>query len=727
MPPRYSLRPTPTTDYMAFDTLMDIVTYSSHDGIAIATVNHPPVNALSLEVRQGLLNAIDHAQQDSQIKALVIIGGGKTFVAGADINDFGKPYVEPSLYTIIDALTACPKPVIAAIHGMALGGGLELALSCHWRVAVAGARVGQPEVKLGLMPGGHGTQWWLRLAGPQAALEVSTSGNPIGAEAALALGIVDRVVDGDLLAGAIAFAHELLASGKGKRDVAALSDRLKDVDPALFADFRAKNKRKWQGQLAPWKIVDCIEASCQLSFAEGAALEKEAFRECEHSPQSKALIHLFFAERDAGKMVDPTSATRPEQVAPVAAVGVIGAGTMGAGIAMALAGAGSAVTLLDQSESALARGIETIRKNYATSVTRGSTTQEAADRAQALIRTSSRYEDLGEADLIIEAVFEDMAVKEAVFRQLDAVAKPGAILATNTSTLDIDRIAAVTTRPDSVVGMHFFSPAHVMKLLEVIRGTQTSDRVIATVMAMAKRLGKIAVLAGNAEGFIGNRILAAYGREADFLLEEGATPWQIDRVLQDFGFPMGLFAMRDMAGLDVIWRIRQQQAATRRPNERYSPIADSICERGWFGQKTGRGYYRYQGREAIPDPEIEALIEATSKELGITRAPIADDEILRRILCAMVNEGARLLDEGIAQRAGDIDVVYAYGYGFPSYRGGPMFWAQQTGLDQIHDAICTYRAIHGETWAPAECLAAAASFPGEKRWPAVSRPRLADQ
>jgi len=691
---------------------MDIVTYTRQDDVAIATVNNPPVNALSLEVRQGLMAAIERAASDPQIRALIVIGGGKTFVAGADIKDFGKPYVEPSLYTIIDALTACPKPVIAAIHGSALGGGLELALSCHWRVAVASAIVGQPEVKLGLMPGGHGTQWWLRLAGPEAALEVATSGNPISAPAAQGLRIIDQIVDDDLLAGALAFAHELLASGRGKRDIAALSEHLQHVAPAVFDEFRKKNQRKWRGLLAPWKIVDCLEASCKLTFAEGAALEKTAFLECEHSPQSKALIHLFFAEREAGKVI---GLPRDAQPVPIGSVAVIGAGTMGAGIAMALAGAGLPVTLLDLSPEALARGLETIRKNYATSVSRGSTTQAAADRARALITTTSRYADLGDVDLVIEAVFEDMGIKQDVFRELDAVAKPGAILATNTSTLDIDQIAAATSRPDHVIGMHFFSPANIMKLLEIVRGTATADAVIATAMAMARKLGKVAVLAGNEEGFIGNRILGAYGREADFLVEEGATPWQIDRVLQDFGFPMGLFAMRDMAGLDVIWRIRQQQAARRAPDERYSPIADRICERGWFGQKTGRGYYRYQGRDAIPDPEVETLIESVSSELGIRRQPIADDEVLRRILCAMVNEGARILDAGIAQRASDIDVVYVHGYGFPSYRGGPMFWAQQTGLGKIYDAVATYHRMHGDAWQPAASLAAAAS--GENRWP----------
>jgi 3-hydroxyacyl-CoA dehydrogenase len=571
-------------------------------------------------------------------------------------------------------------------------------------------------VKLGLMPGGGGTQWWLRLAGPQAALDIATSGNPIGTRPAHDLGVIDRIVDGDLLTGAIAYAHKLLVEGRQKRDVATLGNELKDVDPNLFAEFRKKNQRKWRGLLAPWKIVDCLEASCRLSFAEGAALERAAFRECEQSPQSQALIHLFFAEREAAKVVDMPPDAQP---AAVGSVAVIGAGTMGGGIAMAFAGAGIPVTLLDMSDEALARGLGLIGKNYATSVSRGSMSQAAVDRALGLIRTTLRYEDLGQADLIVEAVFEDMAMKQEVFRKLDAIAKPGAILATNTSTLDIDAIAAATARPGNVIGMHFFSPANVMKLLEIVRGTATTPCVVATAMDMAKKLRKIPVLAGNAEGFIGNRILGAYGREADFLLDEGATPWQIDRVLQDFGFAMGLFAMRDMAGLDVIWRIRQEQASRRPPGERYSPLADRICERGWFGQKTGRGYYRYDGREAIPDPEIEALIESVSKELGLVRKPIADDEVLQRILCAMANEGARILEEGVAQRASDIDIVYAYGYGFPSYHGGPMFWAQQTGLDRIYQSVCAYHNIHGDRWRPSALLAEAAA--NGKQWPDTAR------
>jgi 3-hydroxyacyl-CoA dehydrogenase len=683
---------------------MSHVSYTRRGDIAVATVDNPPVNALSQAVRSGLMAAIERSAADPGVSALVIIGGGATFVAGADINDFGKPYGEPTLYTIIDALMAGAKPAVAAIHGTAFGGGLELALACQWRIATADAQVGQPEVKLGLMPGGGGTQWWTRLAGPQAALEVCTTGNPVSARQAHEWGVIDRIADGDLLEGALALARDVTSGALPARRLTEATDRIRDVDPALFADFRDRNQRRWNGLLAPRKIVDCVEAACRVGFAEGFRLEREAFKECEHSFQSRALIHLFFAERAAGKLGDGYAAP-----ASIRTVGVVGAGTMGGGIAMSFANAGLPVTLVDASQEAVDRGMAGIARNYATSVSRGSLAQAKADAALARIRTSTAYADLRDAELIVEAVFEDMAVKQEVFRRLDAVAKPEAILATNTSTLDIDAIAGATGRPGKVVGLHFFSPANVMRLLEVIRGRDTDPATLATALRVARTLRKIAVVAGNAYGFIGNRILAAYGREADFLLEEGATPSQIDRVLLEFGFPMGLFAMRDMAGLDVIWRIRQQENATRPAHLRYSPIADRICELGRFGQKTGRGYYRYEGREAIPDPEIDALIREVSAELGIERRDLADREILDRLLCAMVNEGARLLEEGVAQRAGDIDVVYVNGYGFPAWRGGPMCWAEETGLPSIYESVVGYHRRHGEYWAPSALLRTAAA------------------
>ncbi|MCC4114793.1 enoyl-CoA hydratase/isomerase family protein [Aromatoleum toluclasticum] len=681
------------------------VGYALHGDIAVATVDNPPVNALSLAVRSGLMAAIGHALADPRVRALVIIGGGATFVAGADINDFGKPYDEPSLYAIIDALMASSKPVIAAIHGSAFGGGLELALACQWRIASPDAQIGQPEVKLGLMPGGGGTQWWTRLAGPEVALAVTTGGHPVAARQAHEWGVIDRIASGPLLEDALAMAQDVVSGTLPARRLSEATDKIRDVDPALFDAFREKNARKWKGQLAPRKIVDCIEAACRVSFAEGFRLEKEAFRECEHSYQCRALIHLFFAERAAGKLRDASRAT----AAPVRTAGVIGAGTMGAGIAMSFANAGIPVTLLDTSEEALLRGMKTITANYATSVSRGSLPQAKADAALQRIQTATGWSALADADLIVEAVFEDLAVKQDVFRRLDGIAKPDAVLATNTSTLDVDAIAGATTRPDRVVGLHFFSPANVMRLLEVVRGPRTGAAALTTALGVAKTLRKISVIAGNAYGFIGNRILGAYGREADFLLEEGATPAQIDRVLTDFGFPMGLFAMRDMAGLDVIWRIRRQENLTRPAHLRYSPIADRICEMGRFGQKTGRGYYLYKGREAIPDPEIETLIAGVSAELGIVRRDIPDTEILDRLLCAMVNEGARILEEGVAQRAGDIDVVYVNGYGFPASRGGPMQWAVETGLASVYQRVLALHRQHGEYWTPSPLLAKTAA------------------
>lgn len=693
---------------------MTQVSYTRHGDVAVATVNNPPVNALSLGVRQGLMQAIEASRTDSTVRALVIIGGGDTFVAGADINDFGKPYAEPSLYAIIDALMANSKPVIAAIHGRAFGGGLELALACQWRIASPDAQIGQPEITLGLMPGGGGTQWWPRLAGPAVALEITTSGKPVGARQAHEWGVIDRIAEGKLLEDALVMAQDVLSGALPERMLAKSTEKIRNIDPALFDEFRKKNARKWKGQLAPWKIVDCVEAACRLSFDEGFQLEKDAFRECEHSYQSRSLIHLFFAERAAGKLPDVTAAP-----APVATVGVVGAGTMGAGIAMSFANVGLQVTLLDTSDEALARGMNTITANYTTSVSRGSMPQARADAALACISATTSDAALADADLIVEAVFEDMEIKQSLFRRLDAVAKPGAILATNTSTLDVDAIASVTSRPESVLGLHFFSPANVMRLLEVVRGSHTAPKTLATAMAVARKLGKIAVVANNAYGFIGNRILAAYGREADFLLEEGATPSQVDRVLTDFGFPMGLFAMRDMAGLDVIWRIRQQEETTRPTHLRYSPIADRICEMGRFGQKTGRGYYLYDGRTPIPDPEIETLIVSVSAELGIVRREIPDAEILHRLLCAMANEGARILDEGVALRAGDIDIVYVNGYGFPASRGGPMWWAREAGLASIRDAVAAYHRQHGEYWTPSPLLARAAEAGGD--WDAALR------
>jgi 3-hydroxyacyl-CoA dehydrogenase len=485
------------------------------------------------------------------------------------------------------------------------------------------------------------------------------------------------------------------------------------VNFEMFAAVRKRNESKWRGMVAPYKIVECIEAACRLGPREGLQVERDAFQICLDAPARPAQVHLFFAERKAAKLPSGETSARPRTIKSAA---VIGAGTMGGGIAMGLANAGYDVKILDVSQDALDRGLDRVRSNYATSVARGSSPQTTVDSALARIEGVLDYAALGDADLVIEAVFEDMALKQETFRKLDAVAKPGATLGTNTSTMDIDAIAGVTKRPGDVIGLHFFSPAHVMRLLEVVRGARTSAGTVATAMSFAKDIGKMPVLARNCDGFIGNRILKVYGRESEFLLEEGATPWQIDKALQAFGFPMGVFLMRDLAGLDVSWRVRQYRAQFRDPNERYSPVADRICELGRFGQKTGKGYYRYEGRNAVPDPQIEALIEQVSADLGIERKPICDDEIVTRILSAMVNEGAFILGEGVARRASDIDVVYVHGYGFPKYRGGPMFWAEGEGLAKVYDTVQGFHAQFGKLWRPAPVLAELAN--SGSGWPA---------
>lgn len=685
---------------------MGQVHYRVQDGVAVLVLDNPPVNAASQGLRAGIVAGVKRAAEDAAVRAVVLIGAGRTFVAGADIREFGKPPQPPHFPEVLDALESSPKPVVAALHGTALGGGLEFALACHYRVALVSARCGLPEVNLGLLPGGGGTQRLPRLAGAEKGLELILGGKPIGAGEALKLGVVDAVFDADdaaaLEAHAVAFA-QARANGGGPHP--KVRDRQVRAPEGLFERVRAGNARKWKGLLAQWRIVDCVQAACEKSFDEGLAVEREHFLALRASPESAALRHAFFAEREAAKVPDLPKDVRPR---PIARAAVIGAGTMGGGIAMCFANAGIPVQILDLKPEALEQGLQRVRDNYATSVARGSLPQAKADRALSLIDAASAYEQIAQADIVVEAVFEEMSVKQAVFGELDRVMKPGAILASNTSTLDVDAIAAATRRPQDVIGTHFFSPANVMKLQENVRGKASGADTIATVMDLARRLGKVPVLAGNAFGFIGNRILYAYGRECDFLLEEGATPWQIDAALQDFGFPMGLYRMRDLAGLDVGWRVRKAQAATRDPARRYSPVADRICEQGHYGQKTGRGYYRYEGREAHPEPETEALIRAVAQERGIAQRPVDAEGIVRRALCAMVNEGARILGEGIALRASDIDVTWLYGYGFPRYRGGPMFWAQQQGLAQVLDWMRAYHAEQGEDWAPAAALVDAA-------------------
>lgn len=677
------------------------VAYAVQDGVAVLTVQNPPVNALGQAVRAGLIAGLDQADADPAVSAAVIIGGGRTFIAGADIKEFGKPPVQPYLPDVLRRIETMAKPVVAALHGTALGGGFEVALACHWRVAVESAQVGLPEVKLGVIPGSGGTQRLPRLIGPKLALDMIVPGNPIPAKKALELGVLDAVVTGELLAGAVAYARTVVAEGRPLRLVRDMNDKVSDVDPAVFADYRKSIARKAKGFLAPWRCIDAVEAATRLPIDEGLLKEREYFFECMASPQRAAQIHAFFAEREAAKIPGLPADVQPR---PIRSAAVLGAGTMGGGIAMNFANAGIPVQLLDVSQEALSRGLGVIEKNYATSVARGSMSQAAMDRAMKLISGTQQFEAVGDADIVVEAVFEEMGVKKEVFARLDKVMKPGAVLATNTSTLDIDEIAAATKRPEDVIGTHFFSPANVMKLLENVRGAKSSPETIATVMALGKQLKKVAVLAGNCDGFIGNRMLHGYLREANFLLEEGATPQQVDAALEEFGLAMGPFRMGDLAGLDVGWRIRKGKAHLRPKDERYSPVADRLCELGRFGQKTGAGFYRYEGREALPDPLVQDIIEQAAHEQGIERRAISDEEIVQRCMYPLVNEGAKILAEGIAIRSSDIDITYLFGYGFPVYRGGPMFWAQQTGLDKVLATIRGFHKIHGKFWEPAPLL-----------------------
>jgi 3-hydroxyacyl-CoA dehydrogenase len=657
---------------------------------------------MSVAVREGLHKALSRAFAEPSIKAVVLTGANGKFIAGIDIKEFGGPRKAVKLSDLQALIEKADKPVVAAIDGFALGGGLELALAAPFRIGTTRAQLGLPEVNLGLLPGGGGTQRLTRLLGPEAALDIILSGRHLWAQEALQIGLLDKIVETALLPAALDFARSAAAADAPMRKIIEMTDRVSGIDFEIFSDIRKKNSSKWRGLVAPYKIVECVEAACRLGPREGLEFERDAFQICLDAPARAAQVHLFFAERKAAKLPGGDALARPRTIKRAA---VIGAGTMGGGIAMGLANAGYEVKILDISHEALEHGLARVRSNYATSIARGSVPQATVDAALARIEGVLDYGALGDADLMIEAVFEDMALKQETFRKLDAVAKPGAILGTNTSTMDVDAIAGVTQRPGDVIGLHFFSPAHVMRLLEIIRGAKTSSETVATAMSFAKAIGKMPVLARNSDGFIGNRILKVYGRESDFLLEEGATPWEIDKALQAFGFPMGVFLMRDLAGLDVSWRVRQYRAQFRDPNERYSPVADRICELGRFGQKTGKGYYRYEGRTAVPDPEIEALIEKVSADLGIERKPISDDEIVTRILSAMVNEGAFILSEEVARRASDIDVVYVHGYGFPRNRGGPMFWAEDQGLAKVYETVQGFHARFGNLWRPAPLLA----------------------
>ncbi len=666
--------------------------------VAVLTVDNPPVNALSQHVRQGLRDGLRQAGADGGIAAIVIVCAGRTFIAGADITEFGKPPKEPGLHEVLDLIEASPKPVVAAVHGTALGGGLEVTLACHYRIGVKTARFGLPEVKLGLLPGAGGTQRLPRVVGVEKALQMIVSGDPIRADEALSHGLIDEIVDGDLTAAGAAFAEKIVNERRPLRKIRDLDEKLAAArgKPEVFAGFRKSVARQTRGFRAPENCIRAVEAAVTLPFPEGLKRERELFLELMASPESKAQRYFFFAEREAAKIPDVPADTPAKEIRKAA---VLGAGTMGGGIAMNFANAGIPVTVVEIAKDALDRGLGVVRKNYEATASRGRLTTQDVEKRMGLIQGTTDFGAIADADIVVEAVFEEMPVKREVFAKIDKICKPDAVLATNTSTLDVNEIASATGRPESVIGMHFFSPANVMRLLENVRGAKTSKSVIATAMSVGRRINKVPVLVGVCYGFVGNRMLHQRGQQAEKLILEGALPQQVDKVLYDFGFPMGPFAMGDLAGLDVGWRIRKGKGLK-------SAVADRLCEMGRFGQKTGAGYYRYgPDRSATPDPEVEKIIVDVSTRLGITRRPIADDEILARLLYPMVNEGAKILEEKIAIRASDIDVIWVYGYGWPVYRGGPMFWADQLGLKTLRDRMLEFKRATGDDfWAPAPLL-----------------------
>lgn len=682
------------------------VGYTRHGDIAVLTIDNAPVNALSSVVRRRLAAALDDALADPEIAAVVIRGAGPMFSGGADIREFNTAaaVAEPRLPDLCNRLEAAAKAVVAALHCTAAGGGLELALGCHYRIADPNGRLGLPEVKIGLVPGSGGTQRLPRVAGVEAALDMITSGTLISCALAHDHGIVDRLADGDLTEQAVAFARSKLA--EGPRPTRARDERLAVArdQPGVFDAYQKKIARRARGMEAPFACIDCVEAAVNLPYEEGVAFERATFLRCVESDQSKAQRHAFFAERAAAKVADLPADVR---IKPIDQAAVIGCGTMGGGIAMNFANAGIPVHVLEAEAEALERGLATVRAKYEASVQRGRLSAAAAEERLALITGTTTAQDIADADIVIEAVFEDMALKKDVFRHLDGIVKADAILATNTSTLDVDEIAAVTGRPGQVMGTHFFSPANVMRLMENVRGAQTDAQTIATVMALSKRLGKIGVLVGVCDGFVGNRMLDHYLRQAGWLLVEGAFPEQVDKAIYDFGFPMGPFAMSDLAGIDVGYRVRQERLKRKPDLPNYAPLGDRLYEMGRLGQKTGAGWYKYgaDGRTPLPDPEVAELIERTSRELGVKRRAIDDQEILERCLYPMINEAANILTEGIAQRASDIDVIWLHGYGFPRYRGGPIYYADTIGVDRVFDGMVRLHEHLGDGLEPAPLLA----------------------
>ena len=694
--------------------MSELVRYHIVDRVAVVTIDNPPVNALSPGVPEGISSAVARAIDDPGADAIVLIGAGTTFIAGADINVFNtlntrEQSIERSeaVHARLIALEDSPKPLVAAIHGHALGGGLEFAMACHYRVAVPAARVGQPEVLLGIIPGAGGTQRLPRLCGPKLALEMCTDGKPLSANTALAEGIVDLVVDGDLLHGAVAFAAAIARAGGTPRRVRDLKDKIADREAGVAAcqAMRAALTKTARGARAPFAAVDGIEAAITMDFAAGSQRERELFADCVLSDESRALRHLFFAEREVAKIPDVPKDTPARDITRAA---VIGAGTMGGGIAMAYANAGIPVILKDVDQAAVDRGMATIRKNYESTVSKGKMTPEAMARTLSLITPTTTYDGFDTVDIVVEAVFENMDLKKTTFAELAGVTRPDTVLASNTSTLDIDEFAQSSGRPSQVIGHHFFSPANIMKLLEIVRGRDTSKEVIATSLKLGRKLNKVGVVVGNCFGFVGNRMLAYYMREAYLLLEEGASVPQIDKALTDFGLPVGPFGMQDIAGIDVGARIRQylkSQGKTRAEGPQ-SEVPDRLFEMGRYGQKTQAGWYKYEpgSRNRIPDPIVEEIAADAAAKRGITRRSITDEEIIARITTALANEGAEVLDEKYATRASDIDVVYCHGYGFPRHRGGPMFYADTVGLPTVLARVKQYRDQMGDYWKPAPLL-----------------------
>jgi 3-hydroxyacyl-CoA dehydrogenase len=688
--------------------MSDLVQVSREGDVGVITINNPPVNALSPGVLEGLQGAVRSLSRDAAIRAVVLTGAGRIFCSGADIKEFqkitsGEKERGDGFLGLLKEIEDGPKPVVCAMHATAFGGGLELAQACHYRVAAPSTQLGQPEVNLGIIPGAGGTQRLPRLAGVAKAAEMCAGGAPISAADGLTCGIVDRIIEGDLVEGAVAFAREVAAVPP--RKTCDLTRHLadKEANARAVAAAREAFRKRTPHLLAPLKAIDAVEAATQLPFDKGIHREAELFRECLYSDQSKALVHVFFAEREVSKIPDLPKNTA---TVPVKRAAVVGAGTMGGGIAMNYANAGIPVLLKEVSQELLDKGLATIRKNYAATVQKGRLKQQQMDERMALIRPVLDFDRFSEADIVVEAVFEEMALKKKVFAELDRVTRPEAILASNTSTLNIDEIAAATSRPRQVIGHHFFSPANVMKLLEIVRGKQSAPEVIATSMALARTLNKVGVLVGNCKGFVGNRLFEYYHHEAQFLVEEGAKPEEVDAALVGFGMAMGPLAVVDLAGLDVGWRIRKEHRHLVKPGERVPLIEDKLCEQGRYGQKTGAGWYRYPPgtRTPVPDPEVQKLIEETSKEAGIKRRTITPQEIVERTVYSLVNEGAKVLEEGLALRASDIDVIYINGYGFPRFRGGPMWFADVEGLDRVYQRVRQFHKEHGELWKPAPLL-----------------------